>query len=382
MPPPLQAAKASTGSLAEMTTPAQAGQNEQEVNLTPATAVPPSPFPQAGLCPSLPSSPAPPGANGSTPEPTGAGSPMEEDACLSDTDTLSDGSADAHQEPALCVVCSELSSIQVVLMSTLPHVKLWQNQNQKRLWGGAGDPDPLPPRLTQLADILHNIEAVQRFSLNHSPPRYCHFLQLRQCWYRLLWEQAGQLQLHVTAADVASAATQIAVEWIQGVQETLGTLLPTDSVAYSSQQADAHSPLLPQPTLSPAATDPASQATTAPRHDIPTTGAEGPSADQQQGRDDPVKQAGSGPQPSAKGDTVHSSFCIPPLLGVGVRLQCWQHRSEAPDCSCDSCVAWQTGTQLLTGRQAKECRPYRSFPVRAHHSQCCRHVSLLPELCQ
>lgn len=369
MPPPLQAAKASTCPQATVATPAQAGQNEQQTKRTPATAVPARPFQQAGLCPSLPTSPAPLGANDSTLEPTGAESPLEEeDACLSDTDSPSDGSADAHTEPALCVVCPEFSSIQVVLMSAAPRMMLWQNQNQKRLWGGGPNPDPLPSRLAQLADLLYKLQAQQSFSLSHCPPRYCQFLQLRDCWYRVLWEQAGQLQQHVTAGDVAPVATQIAVEWIQGVQETLGTLLPTDSNAYPSQQADAHSQLLPpHPTLSPAATNHASQAATASRHDNPTTGAEGASVDQQQGSDDPVKQAGCGPQPSGKGDTVHTGFCIPPLLGQGVRLEHWQHRSEAPDCGCHSCVAWQAGMQLLTPAHTKDCRPYGSFPVRAHH---------------
>ena len=344
---------------------------------TPATAVPPRSFQQAGLCPSLPTSPAPLGATDSTPQPTGAESLLEEDACLSDSDSLSDGSVSAPKAPALR---AGIPSIQLVSLSAVTCVRVWQKQNEKKLWGGGGDPNRLPPRLAQLADILCTLEAKQSFSLSHCPPRYCQFLHLRECWYRVLWEQAVQLQQHVTADVMAPAATQMAVEWIQEVQETLGTLLPADSVAYSSQQADAHCPLLPpHPTLSPAGTDPASQAATASRHDNPTTGAEGASADQQQSSEDPVKQeAGYGPQPSAKGYRVHSGFCRIPLSGIGMRLKRWQHRSEAPDCGCDSCVAWQTGTQLLRPRQAMDCRPYRSFPVRAHHLPTCLAVGCEP----
>ena len=178
------------------------------------------------------------------------------------------------------------------------------------------------------------------------------------------------------------AATEMAVQWIQGVQEMLGTLLPADSVAYSSQQADAHCPLLPPstPTLSPAATDSASQAATASRHDNHTTAAEGASADQQQGSNGPVKQAGNEPQPSAKGDTVYCVALrsrIPPLVGLGMRLERWQHRSEAPDCGCDSCLAWQTGH---TAAQTQAGHGLQTLPLISCASL--QHVSLLPELCE
>lgn len=388
-PSQLQAAEASspnsspTPKRAKFGTPAQVGQHCQRLEqCTPATALPP--FHQARLATYLPTSPAPPGGSHHTPKPRGAETPLEGSVTLPDSDEFDNGSAadallaEADRDLPLPEVYPESTFIWDIVRLAIRNVRAWQSQYQRKIWGQEGNDAAkqyLSPQSAQLADMLSQVEAWQKRDLKHCPSRYCHFLKLRDYWYRLLGNQAVQLHHHALYHDVAVLATSLVVEWFRQVHQTLGTLLPVDSDAYPSQQAAVHGQVLPQPTLFPfatAVTEHASPAATGSRHEDLTADAEVASADQQPNADNQVRQAGCDPHPSARRDVVNLGFNQSSASETeqSETASGWVHLFPKPDCSCISCLAWQTCKQPPRFMQARDCRPYDTLPVGAMSNMC------------
>lgn len=366
-----QAAKAcSPGSFpcpkrATLATPAQASQHCQQLQQrTPATAQPPFQQPRLDA-----TSPADAGATHIAPQPEEAETPLEESVTLADDDVLGNGSAadaqlaEADSEPISPVVCPEPLSLKDVIDSAVVRVKVWQAHQQKQPRGQSlrhAAKQSLSPQLAHLVALLCEAEAQQRSGLTQTSSRYCQFLQLREYWYRLLGEQARQLQQHASKHTMAALATLRAVLWIQDIQQSLGVLSPAD---YLNQHADVHSSLLPEPSLSPAATvatDSGSQAATGSKHEDVAMATEVAHADQQQ---DTVIQD---PHPFASMDLVDRAFHQSPLLSTeqSVSSSVWAEISPMSECGCMSCLAWQSGKQPPI-TQTRDCRPYCSLPVGA-----------------
>ena len=392
----LQAAKATPPAAsplpkpAKLANPAEAGQTCQLMKqCTPATALPP--FHQAHLGTCLPSSPASPDASHSTLEPRGTEPPLEANVPLHDADVFGNVGvevqlAEADREPPFPADCPVPCRVGDIVENAVLHVMAWQHQNQKKLWGREGSyaaRQYLSPQSAHVAALLSEVEAQQRFGLKHCPPHYCQFLTMREYWYRLLGEQAVQLHQHATYLQVAALATGLVLQWIRNIQQTLGVLLPADNGGHPRQQAHVHSSVLPEPSLSAAATaaiQHGSQATTGSRHEDLALAAQVTPADQQPDIDKQVRQAGCDPDPepdpSATCNAANRSYHLAPVLETkqSEGSIAWVSESPLPECECGSCLAWLTCKQLPMARQARDGRPYRSLPVGPHQHQCCRSL--------
>lgn len=88
-----------------------------------------------------------------------------------------------------------------------------------------------------LQSMLACAEVKQHYLLNQLPPQYCEFTTIRKVWYRVLRETASSRAERLTDNTLATAATQMAVDWIQGHQKMLGSLLPFVGIDLVSDDA-------------------------------------------------------------------------------------------------------------------------------------------------
>ena len=276
-------------------------------------------------------------------------------------------------------------------------------------------------KICLLQSVLAVAESKQQELLKQVPPRYCEFTTIRILWYHILQKTASSQAEDLTDSTMATAATQMAVDWIQGHQHMLGTLLPFVGIDLVSDdeldiQPDMEmiNSLMPDCSSSPSTTaaattaaepqcqplsDPAPSGTAgavklgliglepkaaghhrqaeqnaSPSGDVPTEEVQGPTHKSPATTSKGPVCNGKGPAPIGKipvprrkslGPTPKEPFPTEtvevPMLGADFigSTQHWQPRSPVTQCNCESCKVYQTGQRTLLPK----AKPFTCLPV-------------------